>query len=89
MTQKALFSAIRAGRSLACEKADNRIRLVGSFEWVDFADFYHRRLLPLKRRIMELEARLAFSALRGGPCDRVLTGKLDSALALLEKALWA
>ena len=66
-----------------------RLRLVGPFEWVDFADFYHRRLWPLKRRVMTTEAQLAFSALRGGPYDRALVERLDAALAKLERDLWA
>ena len=89
LTQASVFEAIRAGRSLACEKADNRVRLVGPFELVDFADFYHRKLLPLKRRVMELEAGLAFSALRGGPHDKALVERLDAALVGLERKLWA
>ncbi|MFC1452435.1 hypothetical protein ACFLSJ_03715 [Verrucomicrobiota bacterium] len=89
LTQASVFDAIRAGRSLACEKADNRVRLVGPFEFVDFADFYHRKLLPIKRRSMELEARLAFSALRGAPYDRGLVERLDESLARLERKLWA
>ena len=65
------------------------MRLVGPFDLVDFADFYHRRLWPLKRRVMMLEAQLAFSALRGGPHDQSLVEKMDGQLAKLEHDLWA
>jgi len=88
LTQQSVFDAIRSGRSLACEREESRVRLVGPFELVDFADFHHRRLLPLKRRLMELEARTAFSALRGGSYDRSLVEQLDDELAKLEGNLW-
>ena len=89
LTQESLFEAIRSERSLACEREENRVRLVGPFDLVDFADFYHRRLWPLKRRVMMLEAQLAFSALRGGPHDQSLVEKMDGQLAKLEHDLWA
>jgi len=89
LTQDGIFDAIRAGRSLACEDVGGRLALVGPFELVEFAHFYHRRLAPLKKRIMELEAALAFSALRRGPYDRGVVEKLDRELDRLEKKTWA
>ena len=89
LTQEALFEAIRGGRSLACEDVNGRLRLAGPFELIDFADFYHRRLLPQKRRIMGLEAQLALSALRGGAYDRGVVEKLDKELDRFERKAWA
>jgi len=89
LTQQAVFEAIRSGRSVSCQDLNGRLRLAGPFDLIDFAEFYHRRLLPLKRRIMALEAQLAFSGLRGEAYERGLALKLDRQLARLEKRLWA
>jgi len=89
LTQDALFDAIRSGRSLACEDVNGRLQFGGPFELVDYAIFYHRKLLPVKRRVMRLEAQLAFSALRRGPSDRELIAKLDRELERIEKKLFA
>lgn len=59
----AVLDAIRAGRSLAYE-TDGRGRLVGPWELIDFAEFYLLRLWPLKKRIMTMQAAIAFENLR-------------------------
>jgi len=89
LTQEAVFAAIRAGRSLACERIDGRLRLAGPFELTDFANFYLSKLLPVRRRLMEIEAQLAFSALRGGSYSRDMVEKLDKELARLDRKMWA
>jgi predicted metal-dependent phosphoesterase TrpH len=89
LTRRSLFDAIRNRRSLACEDVGGRLRLEGPFELVDFADFYHRKLLPLRRRITRLEAELALSSLRQGPYDREVVEKLDEELDALDRGMWA
>ena len=89
LTQDAVFDAVRSGRSLACEDIAGRLRLAGPFELVDFADFYHRRLWPIRRRVMRLEAELAFSALRRGPRCPEMTAELDAELERIDRRLWA
>ena len=89
LTQEGVFGAIRQGRSMACRNIGGHLQLVGPFELMEFADFYHRRLLPLKKRLMKLEAALALSALRGGAYERKVVEKLDRELERLERRSWA
>ena len=89
LTQEAVLKAVRERRSLACANFSGYPRFVGPMELVEFADFYHRRLLPQKRRLMRLEAAHAFSALRGGAHERGLPAKIDRELERLERKLWA
>jgi hypothetical protein len=88
LTQEAIFEAIRGGRSLAFQNGDSP-RFVGPDDLVGFAEFYVAKLLPLKRRIMSLEAALGFSALRGGPFNRDLVESLDRELDRLIGRMWA
>ena len=89
LTQEAVLRAIREGRSLACANFSNSQRFLGPMELVEFADFYHRRLMPQKRRLMQFEAAHAFSALRRGASERTLPAKIDRELARLEREMWA
>ncbi len=89
LSEEAIFAAIREGRSMACRNIGGHLQLVGPFELMEFADFYHRRLWPLKKRVMKLEASLALSALRGGAYERKMVEKLDRELERLQKKFWA
>ena len=89
LSQEAVFEAIRARRSLSCQNVEGRLVLNGPFELIDFADFYLRKLWPIRRRTMQIEAQLAFSSLRGGAYSRDVVEKLDRELAQLDRRLWA
>lgn len=82
-----IISSIIEGRCLAYQNSGTQI-LVGPEELVDFAEFYFLRILPLKRRITVLEAKTAFSGLRGGAFSRELIGALDDELTALEDRIW-
>ena len=88
LSKEGVFDAVLANRCLAYEDTGTP-RFVGPLKLVDFAEFYFLRILPLKRRIMSLEAALAFSSLRGVPCSPSVLESVDSALEDLETALWA
>lgn len=83
-----IVSSIIEGRCLAYQNSGTQI-FVGPEELVDFAEFYFLRILPLKRRIMALEAKSAFSSLRGGAFSRDLIRALDDELTALEDRIWA
>ncbi len=87
LTLVAVLEAVRTGRSLAYRAGPTPL-FVGPDDMVDFAEFYFLHLLPLKRRVMSLEAALAFSGLRGGAFDRGLVEQLDGELVALDRKLW-
>ena len=92
LTVEGIVQAVRSGMSLACEEVsggDGIPRIVGPLKLIDFAEFYFLRILPIKQRIMALEADVAFSGLKGGPFSNELITSLTDELSKLEKSLWA
>ncbi len=88
LTQEGIFDAIRDNRSLAFENTGTQ-RFVGASDLIDFAEFYFLRILPLKRRIMGLEAEFAFAALRGHSIHPSVLQSIDASFDDLEKRLWS
>lgn len=88
LSKEGIFEAIKSNRSLAFEDTGSQ-KFVGASDLIDFAEFYFLRILPLKRRIMRLEAELAFAALRGIPVQQTALQSIDAALDDLESTLWA
>ena len=92
LTAKGIVDAIKSRRSLGCEEIQNSDgipRIIGPVEFIDFAEFYFLRILPIKRRIMAIEAETAFSGLRGSAYSKELVADLNQELQKLEKDLWA
>ncbi len=81
--------AIRKRRCLACSGRFADVEIFGPFSLMPFACFYHRRVWPLRRRIMELQAALGLSLRRGGAFDRSLMERLNVELQDLDARLWA
>lgn len=92
LSTEKIVDAVKNQRSIACEEtqANDQIpRLVGPLEFIDFAEYYFLRILPLKRRIMAMGAEIGFSGLRGGAFSKELIDELDQNLKELENDLWA
>ena len=83
-----MLEAIRARRCVACSGRFEELEIFGPFSLMPFAYFYHRRLWPLRRRIMELQAALAFSLRRRGTFDRAVMEGLAADLDALDQRLW-
>ncbi len=81
-----VLDSIRSGRCVACRMSEPP-ELLGPVELVDFASFYLRRILPIRRRIMSLQGNLALSSLRGGPFSQDLIDALDEDLLRLNDTI--
>ena len=88
LTQEAIFEAIRSNHALAYEASSPR-RLAGPSALVEIAEFTFLRILPLKRRLTEIEAALAFSGLRGDYYDRKPIEAIMGEQEALDRRLWA
>jgi hypothetical protein len=89
LSSDSVLEAIRARRCVACSGRFNELELFGPFSLMSFAYYYHRRLWPLRRRIMELQSALAFSLRRGETFDRQVMTRLAADLDSLDRRLWA